>query len=172
MPLMNSSPQLLPTNHQYIAVEPTSELPTTDQVSIVQTEFQSAQSLYEAGVKFHEADQFFEAIAAYQQAIELDPNLDVAYINLSLLYIQLEQFELGKTILEQVLTLPDRSEFPASIHAIAHYNLAIIHNREEKLEAAIAESKEALAITPDFNLAQELLTQLQNQENPNPNQQN
>lgn len=129
--------------------------------TLAQTELQSAQDFYNAGVKSYRAGNVDAAIQAYQTAIRLNPTFDGAYINLGLALIQTEQLETASQIFQQVLTLPERSETPASIHTIAHYNLAIIWKRQGKTDEAISEVQQALAITPDFEIAQQLLQQLQ-----------
>ncbi len=126
-----------------------------------QSETQSAQSFYDLGVEAQTAGQIQAAVQAYQQAIDLEPNFDAAYINLGLAFIQLAQFDKAWNTFQQVLTLPDRPERPASIHTLAHYNLAIILNRQGKLNEAMTEAQKALEITPDFEKAQQLLRQLQ-----------
>ncbi|MBF2050735.1 MAG: tetratricopeptide repeat protein [Elainella sp. C42_A2020_010] len=125
-----------------------------------QSEAQSAEQFYDIGVEFHHTGQIDAAIRAYQNAIQRDPRFDSAYINLGLAFIQLGQLEDAKDVLQQVLTLPDRLETPASVHTLAHYNLAIILERQGKPDEAIIEVQSALAITPNFELAQRLLQRL------------
>lgn len=122
--------------------------------------YDSAQSAYDAAVVFYQQEAFFQAIEAYQTAIALDPSFDAAYINLSLLYIGLGQLTEAETLLKQVLTLPDRAEFPASIHALADYNLGVIYFRQDNLPAAIEMLQKAVAIAPDFVQAKDFLQQL------------
>lgn len=126
-----------------------------------QPETRSAEDFYKLGVELHQAGQVGAAVQAYQNAIRLDSKLSSAYINLGLAFIQLDQLENAKDAFQQALALPDRLEQPASIHTLAHYNLAIILKRQGELGAAITEVQSALAITPDFEWAQQLLQQLQ-----------
>jgi superkiller protein 3 len=126
-----------------------------------QTNSESAESFYQSGVNAHQADRIDSAVQAYQNAIRLNPAFDSAYINLGLAYIQLGQLDNARDTFQRVLNLPDRAEVPASIHTIAYYNLAVILNRQGKSAEALSEIQSALAITPDFGVAQELLQQLQ-----------
>lgn len=125
-----------------------------------QPETQPAEQFYEMGVEFHRTGQIDAAIQAYQSAIQRAPRFDSAYINLGLAFIQLGQLENAKEVFQQVLTLPDRLETPASVHTLAHYNLAIILERQGEPDEAIREVQRALAITPNFELAQRLLQRL------------
>jgi len=123
-----------------------------------------ADAYYALGVSLYALDRLDEAIAAYQTAIQLNPQYDAPYINLGLLLISLGDLEPAKALFQQVLQLPDRPETPASIHTLAHYNLAIIETRSAHPTAALAEIQQALAITPEFALAQQLLEHLRSQD--------
>lgn len=137
--------------------------PTTAQVEwhLAQLETEQAEQLFEQGVALHRDRRFEEAIQAYQEAIRIDPMYDSAYINMGLALIQLGQLNSAVPIFQQVLTLPDREEEPASNHTLAHYNLAIIFNRQGRTQEALSEVQQALDITPDFEQAQQLLEQIQ-----------
>lgn len=129
--------------------------------TLAQSDPRSAKDFYDLGLEAHRAGNLDAAIEAYQTAIRLDSKFDAAYVNLGLALIQLGQLENASAIFHQVLTLRDRPEVPASIHTIAHYNLAIILERQGKTDEAITEVQQALTITPDFEMAQQLLQRLQ-----------
>lgn len=120
-----------------------------------------AKNSYREALEAHEAGDINVAIQGYQQAIEFDPDFDPPYINLGMILISVGQLDEAKPLLEQVLQLPDRDESPASIHALANYNLGIIYNRREDTHSALEKIKETLAIAPDFAQAQEFLQQLE-----------
>ena len=122
---------------------------------------ETAQDFYDLGVQAQTNYQLDQAIAYYQTAIQRDANFDSAYINLGLAYIETQQLDQAQAILQAVLDLPDRSEVPVSIHTLAHYNLGIVFSRQEDIANALEEVEQALEITPDFELAQQLLQQLQ-----------
>ncbi|MBD1912064.1 MULTISPECIES: tetratricopeptide repeat protein [unclassified Leptolyngbya] len=132
--------------------------------NLAQVEFESAESYFEEGVLFHRDGQFEQAIQSYQNATRVDPTFDDAYINLGLAYIQINQLDDAVNVFHQVLELPERVEAPASNYTLAHYNLAIIFSRQGKMDEALAEVQQALAITPTFGRAQQLQQQLQSQE--------
>jgi tetratricopeptide (TPR) repeat protein len=117
----------------------------------------SAAAQYYLGLPAHLQTQLDIAIAAYQAAIQLDKTYDPAYINLGLAFIELNQFDQATPLFQEVLKLPDRQQTPLSSHTIAHYNLAIIYKRQGKFPEARTEVQAALAISPDFTQAQELL---------------
>lgn len=121
----------------------------------------SAEAYYNLGLTLHLQAKNQEAIAAYENAIRINPQYDSPYINLGLAFIEQNQLDKAKTIFHQVLALPERTESPASNHTLAHYNLAVIYKRQGKQEVAIEAIKSALDITPDFPPAQKLLLQLQ-----------
>lgn|GEM_PF-2471146 len=124
------------------------------QVVIQQPE--SAEAYFNLGLSLHLQMELEAAIKTYQQAIQLDPTYDQPYTNMGLALIESNQLDAASTVFNQVLSLPERVESPASIHTLAHYNLAIIWKRQGKLAAASKEVDAALAITPNFAQAQKL----------------
>jgi tetratricopeptide (TPR) repeat protein len=117
----------------------------------------SAETAYNLGVALHRQFKIDEAANAYITAIVLNPSHREAYVNLSLAQIQLQQYDQAMVTLEKVLTLSDRPSKPASIHTMAHYNRAIVLGRQSKIAESLAAVQAALAITPDFTQAQELI---------------
>lgn len=152
--LFGLSSQLIPSHLSPYA------LPEMSPTFAEKITYTSATEAYQAALTLHQSDLFFEAISAYQTVIQLDPNFDAAYINLSLILIGLGQLTDAETNLKQVLTLPDRPEIPASIHALAYYNLAIIANRQNDPINALHNVQQALVIAPNFTQAQDFFTQL------------
>ena len=123
---------------------------------IVQEQPQSAEAYFNLGLSLHLQLELDEAIKTYEKAIQLDPTYDQPYTNMGLALIEANQLDEASTVFKQILSLPDRPEQPASIHTLAHYNLAIILKRQDKLDAARQEIQAALAITPNFAQAQTL----------------
>ncbi len=121
----------------------------------------TAEAFYERGFRLHQQEDVEAAIASYEKAIALDPHYDTPYINLGLAFIELMQYDKATTAFEKALTFPDQPETPASTHALAHYNLAIIHNRQDDLETAKKHTRNALTLAPYFQAAQILLQQLE-----------
>jgi tetratricopeptide (TPR) repeat protein len=120
----------------------------------------SAEAYYQLGLSLHLQEEVGSAIAAYRKAIALDPKYHTPYINLGLALIELNQFDEAIRALQKVLTFPDQPETPASTHALAHYNLAIIYKRQNKIQQAQQETQAALTLAPNFEAAQTLRQQL------------
>jgi tetratricopeptide (TPR) repeat protein len=116
-----------------------------------------SNAYYNLGVSLHRQFKFSAAIAAYRQATRLNARDSAAYINLGLALIQTNQLEEAIVAYQSVIQLPDQSSTPANSHTLAHYNLAIIYSRQDKIAEARQEILAALAQTPNFAPAQELL---------------
>jgi tetratricopeptide (TPR) repeat protein len=120
----------------------------------------TAEAYYHLGLSQHRQFKFLEAIATYQNSIRLDPKYSQAYINLGLAQLEIGQSGEATKTFQQAIALPDQPAEPATTQTIAHYNLAIIFNREGKPDQARQQVEQALALTPQFTQAQELLKQL------------
>jgi tetratricopeptide (TPR) repeat protein len=120
----------------------------------------TAEVYYHLGLSQHRQFKFLEAIAAYQNSIRLDPKYSQAYINLGLAQLEIGQSGEAAKAFQQAIALPDQPAEAATTRTIAHYNLAIIFNREGKPDQARQQVEQALALTPQFTQAEELLKQL------------
>ncbi len=118
---------------------------------------ESAEMSYSLGIALHRQFKIEEAAQAYVTAAVLNPNHREAHINLSLARIQLGQLDEALEPLEHVLSLTDKASKPASIHAMAYYNRAIVLGRLGQLEASREAVDAALAIAPGFREAKELI---------------
>ncbi len=83
-----------------------------------------------------------EARRAYHQALELDPGLAAAHINLGRLYHQSKQVEQAEAHYRAAIRHAD--------DPIAHFNLAVLLEDTERPEEAIRAYRQALALDPDF----------------------
>jgi superkiller protein 3 len=120
----------------------------------------TALNYYNLGLSLHQQLKLSEAIQAYQQATKIDPRYSPAYLNLGLALLDARNDIQAERAFRQVLALPNQPANPASTHTLAYYDLAIIHKRQGKLEQARQEVRQALALTPSFAPAQQLLRQL------------
>jgi tetratricopeptide (TPR) repeat protein len=108
----------------------------------------AALAFFERGCALDsEPRTFSEAIAAYRQALELDPDFADAHCNLgTVLYNQGRRVE-SRACFERALGLaPD--------HLEAHFNLANVLEEEDRNEGALRHYKDSLRIDPLFADAQ------------------
>ncbi|MBI1762258.1 MAG: protein kinase [Acidobacteria bacterium] len=122
-------------------------------------------------------DNYIEGVALYKRAIELDPNFALAYNGLSIIYMNTGQGELAIEYAGKAYNLRERvsererlaiaasyflvnGEVERAIEAqrltvqtyprlvAPHVNLSVCLNRLGQLEAAVAETKEAVRLDP------------------------
>ncbi len=127
-------------------------------------------------------DNYTEGVALYKRAIELDPNFALAYNGLSIIYMNTGQGELAIEYAGKAYALRERvsererlaiaasyflvnGEVERAIEAqrltvqtyprlvAPHVNLSVCLNRLGQLEAAVAETKEAVRIDPSNGTA-------------------
>ncbi|HXQ23282.1 MAG TPA: tetratricopeptide repeat protein [Candidatus Acidoferrales bacterium] len=104
---------------------------------------QEAAACFERALGFEEEDDTDAACAAYRRAIELDPELGDAYINLGrMLHEQGDSAEAARLYHLALECTPD--------DPIAHYNLALALEDEHRNSAAIAHYNQAVDLDPDF----------------------
>jgi tetratricopeptide (TPR) repeat protein len=108
------------------------------------TEIPEAKALYRRGFEHFANDRHDEAIALYQQALRLDPELAIAWNGLSLAYRQkgdlAAAIEAGRRLIELE---PD--------DALSHTNLSILYQRR----GMIPEAEEEKAIAMQIQMKQQ-----------------
>lgn len=120
----------------------------------------TASAYYSLGLSLHQQLKLAEAIKAYQQATKIDPQYSPAFLNLGIAWLDARNYIQAAAAFQQVIALPNQSASPGSTHTLAYYNLAILHKREGQLEQAREKAQKALAVTPGFAPALQLLQQL------------
>jgi tetratricopeptide (TPR) repeat protein len=128
----------------------------------------TAQAYYNLGLSLHQQLKLTDAIQAYTQATKIDPHYGSAYLNLGMAWLDARNDIKAEQAFQQVLSLANQPANPASTHTLAHYDLAIIYKRQGKFDLARQAIREALALTPNFAPAQQLLQQLGAKDSPNP----
>lgn len=94
-----------------------------------------------------------KAMADYAAALELKPGLTQAYVNQAASLIQQKKLDAALEALNRAL---EDKESPTRADAL--YNRAIILDRKEDYKGAYYDLKTALAIRPDWELAQRLIS--------------
>jgi len=87
-------------------------------------------------LQFYREGKYREAVGAAQEALKLEPNSAIAYNNLSVAYLQLQQFDKALESSQAALRIDPNFE-------LAKNNLAWIQRERQKSEAAIAQPKTA-----------------------------
>ena len=141
----------------------------------------SAVSLLERGVELDQAGRLQDAIAAEEEAVQLDPKLVRAHVNLIILYGRTGDFQRAGEHFQRVVALdpkhvPDayynfgvlllnRGELDEAAecfrkalelepdYADAHNDLGLLFERQGKLPEAAAEYRKAVEEKPDFRKA-------------------
>ncbi len=108
----------------------------------------SAATEFESGNGYYSKGQYEESAAAYQRAIQKDPNYQDAYANLGVVYYRLGKFDLAETQYKKALALK-------SSDADTSYNLGALYLQQALIkgnppdkaafEQAIKQLEQALA---------------------------
>ncbi len=132
----------------------------------------SAREQFQQGNAFVERGEFTEAIAAYNRAIEIDPEYQDVYANLGVVYYQLEQLDLAAENYEKALSLdPTDGDVTYNLGAL-NLQRALINATgpdQELLNIAIDQLNKALELSPElaephFTLGVAYLSQQQTDE--------
>jgi tetratricopeptide (TPR) repeat protein len=114
-------------------------------------EANSAQAQFRSGNSHAQAGRWDQARAAYQKAIELDPNFQAAYANLGVVYYQLEQLDLAASQYQKALELdPDDGDVAYNLGAL-YLQQALIGGEQPDqalLERAVTQLKQAAELSP------------------------
>ena len=109
----------------------------------------SATLHYNLGLAFTHRGLVAEAVSEFKQAVECDPNLAEAYVNLGGLYADAEPAKSIEANMKALEINPDLGP--------AHSNLAFNYLRNGEPEKAIAHAKRALELMPGSPKAYQLL---------------
>ena len=100
-----------------------------------------AEELFNQGLEAHDQQDFDLAKTLYMQAIDADPEYEVAYNNMGMVCIDMEQFEEAAEYLQQTLKI-DPS------YAEAYNNLGFIYRKLGNADAAADYYERFLQLDP------------------------
>jgi len=116
---------------------PADYLPTPAAAPVVE-----AQINFQQGMNYVKSRDWGPAISEFSVAIKKDPNYAVAYANRAIAYMQTGKLNKAQMDLSEAVRLAPKDPF-------AHYNLAALYARQNRLDLALDELDSALAA--DFN---------------------
>jgi tetratricopeptide (TPR) repeat protein len=104
----------------------------------------AAESRLERGVALEQAGRLKDAIAETEKALQLDPKLVLAHVNLIILYGRTGNLEKAEEHYQAAVRL-NPNQFPD-----AHYDYGLVLMKEGKLDEAERAFRRALEINPSF----------------------
>ena len=128
--------------------------PAPDMEATLQANPDSPEAYFKLGNSYYEVGQWDQAVAAYQQAITLDPNYQAAYANLGVAYYQQQQFELAISQYKKALELnPNDNEVAYNLGALyVQQALSSVEGQPdlELLNQAIGQLEGVVGTNPDL----------------------
>ncbi len=113
------------------------------------------------GNALYDQEKLDAAIAAYNKAIQLNPNDALAYNNLGIALYDQKKLDAAISAYRTALTLPDTPGPPARDHTLARNGLGLVFQEQGKLKEAIAEYEQAVALEPNYVYARNNLKEAQ-----------
>ncbi len=109
-----------------------------------------AKEHFQKGVEYSRSEKVDLAILEYRKALEFDPNLSLAHVNIGMSYIQKKDFDTAVKELKKAIQKEPKLK-------IAHFNLWWAYRQQGKHDEGIAELKTVIAVDPnDSNAYQDL----------------
>ena len=107
---------------------------------------EDARKAYQNGLQLEKNKQYLDAVAAFREAIDIDPQFADAYGHLGLVQIELKNYlEAIGAFKRQLASTPPEPQKQAAIHA----NLGYAYERSKDLDQAIEEYKKVIELTPN-----------------------
>jgi len=100
-----------------------------------------AEKHHKAGLQLESQGRLKEAIAEFDEAIRLDPNLSGAYNNRGIVYARLGQFQQAIKDFDEAIRLNPRD-------ALAYYNRATAYYHLDQFQSVIQDLEEAIRLNP------------------------
>ena len=103
---------------------------------------EQAKEHFQKGLKHSQSGQLDFAILEYRKALELDPNLTIAYVNVGVSYIQKKEYDTAVQALKKAIQKDSKLK-------LAHYNLWWAYRQQGKYDQGIDELKKIIAFDPN-----------------------
>ncbi|MFQ5577776.1 MAG: tetratricopeptide repeat protein, partial [Anaerolineae bacterium] len=112
----------------------------------------SPEAMFQLGNSHYQAGEWDKAIAAYRQAIELNPNYDAAYANLGAVYYAQQKLDLAEeTYLKAISLAPNDADVIYNLGAIYLQQAVSTGIQDQtKLAQAVAKINKAIELNPDL----------------------
>jgi len=110
------------------------------------------ETLFQQGQAYYQAGQWDQAIATYQQLIELDPEYQSAYVNLGDAYYQRNQLDLAVEAYQKAIDLdPEDADVAYNLGAAyLQQALSVEGGDQAGIEKAIEQIEHAIKLNPEL----------------------
>ena len=111
--------------------------------NVTPSQIQNAESYYEQGDKHHDREEFEQALADYNQAIQLNPKYAEAYNNRGGVYHEQGKYDLALADYNQAIQLNPK-------YAEAYNNRGGVYHEQGKYDLALADYNQAIQLNPKY----------------------
>jgi tetratricopeptide (TPR) repeat protein len=108
-----------------------------------------ARALVEKGNELYRNDQDSEAVAAFEQAVQIDPDFAEAHFRLGVSYAVLGRKAESQQQFKHAAELYENEISSDAADAEAHYNLGLAYNKLGEPENAVKALKQAVVLDPE-----------------------
>lgn len=114
---------------------------------------QSVEALHGKAFFLQNNDRIPEALDIYEQITLLDPNYEPIYLNRGILFIEIDSLDRAREEFDILINIKPQNH-------LGHYYRGIVNQMLNRLDQAKIDFENAVNLAPDFDRAQEALTDL------------